>query len=53
MLNIDNFTIGNLFKNDSGEIYKVVSNWGENKRIYIELQLYDTEFEEKLEPINT
>ncbi len=39
MINIDIFTLGNEFKDDTGNIYKVISHLGEGKKIYIELEL--------------
>jgi len=38
MLHIDNLTIGNEFKDSSGEIYKVTSSFGDGKKMYIELE---------------
>ena len=37
MFSLPDFTLGNEFKNDTGDILKVVSNFGEGKKIYIEL----------------
>ena len=39
MVNIDVLTLGNELKNDSNEIFKVVSNFSEGKKIFIELEL--------------
>ena len=38
MLNIDTLTLGNELKDADGNIYKVVSNWGEKNKLYIELE---------------
>ena len=38
MLNIDNLTLGNEWKNDSNDIYKITSNFSEGNKIYIELE---------------
>lgn len=38
MFSLPDFTLGNEFKNDTGDILKVVANFGEGKKIYIELE---------------
>jgi hypothetical protein len=38
MFSLPDFTLGNTFKNDTGDILKVVANFGEGKKIYIELE---------------
>jgi hypothetical protein len=43
MINIDIFSLGNEFKSDCGEMFKVISNFSEGKKIFIEL--------EKAEPV--
>ena len=37
MLNIDVLTIGNVFKDDNGNEWKIVSNFSD-KKIYVELE---------------
>jgi hypothetical protein len=39
MFSLPDFTLGNEFKNDTGDVLKVVSNFGEGKKIYIELEI--------------
>ena len=41
MFSLPDFTLGNEFKNDTGDILKVVSNFGEGKKIYIELEIQE------------
>ena len=43
MTNIDVLTLGNELKNDSNEIFKVVSNFSEGSKIFIELQRSENE----------
>jgi len=38
MFSLPDFTLGNTFKNDTGDVLKVVSHFGEGKKIYIELE---------------
>jgi len=38
MLNVDTLTVGAEFKNDSGEVLKVVSNFSDEKKVYVELE---------------
>jgi len=38
MLNVDVLTVGAEFKNDSGEILKVVSNFSDEKKVFVELE---------------
>lgn len=38
MVNIDLLTLGNEMKDAQGDIYKVISNFSEGKKIYIELE---------------
>lgn len=41
MLHLNTLTKGEKFEDSNGEIYIVTSNWGENKRIYLELDLFE------------
>lgn len=37
MINIDVLTLGNEFKNNDGELFKVTSNFSEGDKIFVEL----------------
>jgi len=37
MINIDVFTLGNEFKDEGGNIYKVSSNFSDERKIFVEL----------------
>lgn len=38
MINIDTLTMGNEFKDEHGDTFKVVSNFSENNKIFVELE---------------
>jgi hypothetical protein len=48
MLHIDTLTLGNDFKDNDGNIFKVSSNFSEGNKIFVELAKVDNE---PLEPI--
>jgi hypothetical protein len=50
MINIDNLTLGNEWKNDSNEVFKVTSNFSDGKKLYVELELIE-KVEEENQPI--
>lgn len=37
MLNIDTLTLGNEFKDNDGEIFKVTSNFSDKDKLYVEI----------------
>ncbi len=48
MINIDILTLGCEFKDSNGEIYKVTSNFSQNKKLFVELDKVE---HEEIEPL--